>query len=139
MGSILTLRRGETLGIVGESGSGKSVTSLSIMRLIALPGKIVAGSVTFDGIDLLALDEEQMRHIRGNRISMIFQQPTTCLNPVFKVGDQITEALQIHMGLSGEEAETPLIELLGDGRPARPGAAHAASIRTSCRAGSASA
>jgi peptide/nickel transport system ATP-binding protein len=112
-GIDLTLRRGETLGIVGESGSGKSVTSLSIMRLIGYPGKIVAGSVSFDGVDLLALGDEQMRNIRGNNISMIFQQPTTCLNPVFKVGDQIMEALQIHQKLTGEEAKQRCIQLLG--------------------------
>jgi peptide/nickel transport system ATP-binding protein len=111
-GVDLTLRRGETLGIVGESGSGKSVTSLSIMRLIAFPGKIVAGSVTFDGTDVLALDEEQMRRIRGNNISMIFQQPTTCLNPVFQVGDQITEALEIHQGMNGAEAKRRCAQLL---------------------------
>jgi peptide/nickel transport system ATP-binding protein len=111
-GVDLTLRRGETLGIVGESGSGKSVTALSIMRLIAFPGKIVEGSVIFDGIDVLALDEEEMRHIRGNNISMIFQQPTTCLNPVFQIGDQITEALAIHQGLNGAEANRRCIQLL---------------------------
>jgi peptide/nickel transport system ATP-binding protein len=111
-GVDLTLRRGETLGIVGESGSGKSVTSLSIMRLIAFPGKIIEGSVTFDGIDVLALDEEQMRQIRGNNISMIFQQPTTCLNPVFPIGDQITEALEIHQNLTGAEANRRCAQLL---------------------------
>jgi peptide/nickel transport system ATP-binding protein len=111
-GIDLSIRRGETLGIVGESGSGKSVTSLSIMRLISFPGRTVEGSVRFDGTDLLKLPEEEMRHIRGNRISMIFQQPTTCLNPVFKVGEQIVEALQIHQGLSAPEARTRTIELL---------------------------
>ncbi|MFV9507193.1 MAG: ABC transporter ATP-binding protein [Oscillochloridaceae bacterium umkhey_bin13] len=111
-GIDLTLRRGEALGIVGESGSGKSVTSLSIMRLIQdPPGKIVEGSIVFDGTDVRGLDDEEMRHIRGNRISMIFQQPTTCLNPVFKVGDQITEALAIHQGLKGDEATRRAIEL----------------------------
>jgi len=112
-GIDLVLRRGETLSIVGESGSGKSVTSLSILRLIQFPpGKIVEGEIIFDGVDVLALSEEDMRHIRGNRISMIFQQPTTCLNPVFRVGDQIIEALQIHQGLKGGEAERRCIELL---------------------------
>jgi len=112
-GVDLVLRRGETLSIVGESGSGKSVTSLSIMRLIQYPpGKIVEGEIIFDGVDVLALSEEEMRRIRGNRISMIFQQPTTCLNPVFRVGDQIIEALQIHQGLKGEEAERRCVELL---------------------------
>lgn len=111
-GIDITLRRGEALGIVGESGSGKSVTSLSIMRLIQdPPGKIVEGTIIFDGTDVRGLSDEEMRHIRGNRISMIFQQPTTCLNPVFKVGDQITEALAIHQGLKGEEATRRAIEL----------------------------
>ena len=111
-GIDIAVRRGETLGIVGESGSGKSVTSLSIMRLIAFPGRTVDGSVMFDGTELLDLDEEEMRHIRGNRISMIFQQPTTCLNPVFKVGEQIVEALQIHQGLNVPEARKRTVELL---------------------------
>ncbi len=110
-GVDLQLRRGETLGIVGESGSGKSVTSLSIMRLISYPGEIVEGSVTFDGIDLLHMPEEEMRSIRGNRISMIFQQPTTSLNPVFRVGDQIVEALQLHQGMTGKESHRRTIEL----------------------------
>ncbi len=112
-GIDLVLRRGETLGVVGESGSGKSVTSMSILRLISSPGRIVEGEITFDGTDLLALDEAEMRKIRGNRIAMIFQQPTTCLNPVFKVGEQIIEALELHMNLSGEEAKRRCIELLG--------------------------
>ncbi|HMO58322.1 MAG TPA: ABC transporter ATP-binding protein, partial [Roseiflexaceae bacterium] len=111
-GIDLTLRRGETLGLVGESGSGKSVTSLSIMRLVSFPGRIVEGQVLFDGQDLAHLSDEEMRHVRGNRISMIFQQPTTCLNPVFKVGDQIIEALQIHANLAGTEARARCIELL---------------------------
>ncbi|NJN15298.1 MAG: ABC transporter ATP-binding protein [Oscillochloris sp.] len=111
-GVDLTVRRGETLSIVGESGSGKSVTSLSIMRLISLPGRIVEGSLTFDNTDLLALNDEEMRSIRGDRISMIFQQPTTALNPVFRVGDQIIETLEIHQGLSGEEANKRCVELL---------------------------
>jgi peptide/nickel transport system ATP-binding protein len=111
-GVDLRLGRGETLGIVGESGSGKSVTSLSIMRLVSQPGKIVAGSVVFDGMDLLALTDEQMRVIRGNRISMIFQQPTTALNPVFRIGDQISETLEIHQGLKGNAAEKRCLELL---------------------------
>ncbi|HEU4327078.1 MAG TPA: ABC transporter ATP-binding protein [Roseiflexaceae bacterium] len=112
-GISLSLRRGETLAVVGESGSGKSVTSLSILRLIAPPGRIVEGEISFDGTDILALNEDEMRALRGNRIAMIFQQPTTCLNPVFRVGDQIIEALQIHMGMSGEEAKRRCLELLG--------------------------
>jgi peptide/nickel transport system ATP-binding protein len=111
-GVEFTLRRGETLGIVGESGSGKSVTSLSVLRLVSYPGRIVAGRVLFDGKDLSTLNDEEMRKIRGDRISMIFQQPTTALNPVFKVGDQIIETLEIHQGLKGDEARNRCVELL---------------------------
>lgn len=111
-GVDFTLRRGETLGIVGESGSGKSVTSLSILRLVSPPGRIVEGKIIFDGTDLLTLDAEVMRKIRGDRIAMIFQQPTTALNPVFRIGDQIIETLEIHQGLKGEEAAKRCIELL---------------------------
>ncbi len=110
-GVDFSLRRGETLGIVGESGCGKSVTSLSIMRLIDAPGQIVAGQVIFDEVDLLTLSEEQMRAMRGNRIAMVFQQPTTYLNPVFKVGDQVIESLKIHQGMTSEEATRRCIEL----------------------------
>ncbi len=111
-GIDLKLRRGETLGIVGESGSGKSVTSLSILRLIDSPGEIVQGQVWFDQTDLLTLNDEQMRDIRGNRIAMVFQQPTSSLNPVFRVGNQITETLHIHQGLTREEASQRTVELL---------------------------
>jgi oligopeptide transport system ATP-binding protein len=106
--------RGETLGIVGESGSGKSVTSLSIMRLIpSPPGKIVGGELIFDGENLLDLSEEEMRHIRGNRIAMIFQDPMTSLNPVLTIGRQITESLELHMNMSGAEARKRAVDLLG--------------------------
>jgi len=106
------LRRGEILGLVGESGCGKSVTSFSIMRLIGQPGKIVEGQVWFDGRDLCKLPEKDMRRIRGDRISMIFQQPTSCLNPVFKAGDQIAEVLQVHQNLGKEKGWERTIELL---------------------------
>jgi oligopeptide/dipeptide ABC transporter ATP-binding protein len=111
-GVSLKLNRGETLGIVGESGCGKSVTSLTIMRLISMPGKILEGEVRLRGLELTGLDEDQMRHIRGNRISMIFQQPTSCLNPVFRVGDQIAESLIIHRGYTKQQARQRAIELL---------------------------
>jgi oligopeptide/dipeptide ABC transporter ATP-binding protein len=106
------VKRGEIMGLVGESGCGKSVTSFSVMRLIGMPGRIVEGRVTFDGQDLLGLPESEMTHIRGNRISMIFQQPTGCLNPVFKVGDQISEVLDIHQSLGKEAGWERAIELM---------------------------
>jgi oligopeptide/dipeptide ABC transporter ATP-binding protein len=111
-GVDLHVNQGETVGIVGESGCGKSVTSLSIMRLIGAPGRIVEGRITFDGTNLLDLPEKRMTQIRGNRISMIFQQPTTCLNPVFKVGDQIAEVLNIHKSLGREAGWKRSVELL---------------------------
>src|SRR6516165_6271689 len=95
-GVDISVDRGRTLGIVGESGCGKSVLSLSVMRLIASPGRIEAGRILFDGRNLLELSLAEMRDIRGNRIAMIFQEPMTSLNPVFTVGDQITEAMRAH-------------------------------------------
>lgn len=115
-GVSFDLPSGKTLGIVGESGSGKSITSLSIMRLIDNPGKIKGGAITFNGEDLLAKTEAQMRQIRGNEISMIFQEPMTSLNPVFTVGDQIAESYMIHEGLSKKEAlkkALGMLELVG--------------------------
>jgi peptide/nickel transport system ATP-binding protein len=108
-----SVRRGETLAIVGESGCGKSVSALSIMRLVPdPPGRIVGGSVKLQGIDLLALDEAEMRQIRGNRISMIFQEPMTSLNPVLRIGDQITEALRLHRDMTRQEAWKQAVEML---------------------------
>ena len=116
------LMPGETLGLVGESGGGKSVTSLSIMRLLRAPGRVAGGRIEFDGQDLLALSEKAMRAIRGNQISMIFQEPMTSLNPVFTVGRQISESLMLHQGLSRREAMAQaesLLELVQISDPAR--------------------
>jgi peptide/nickel transport system ATP-binding protein len=105
--------RGETLAIVGESGCGKSVTALSIMRLVAdPPGRIVGGTVTLEGTDLLSLDESKMREIRGNRISMIFQEPMTSLNPLIRIGDQITEAVRLHRAMTPKQAWQQAVEML---------------------------
>ena len=108
------LEEGETLGLVGESGCGKSVSALSVLRLIPNPpGRIVGGEVMFEGQDLLKLSEEDMRHIRGNRISMVFQEPMTSLNPILTIGRQITEPLELHMSMTTQQAEERAIELLG--------------------------
>lgn len=109
-GVDITIREGETVGIVGESGCGKSVTSLTAMRLT--PGKVVEGSIAFDGKDLLSLSEEEMRAIRGNEMAMIFQEPMTSLNPVFTIGEQIGEAVRIHMKLNKRKAKERAIEML---------------------------
>lgn len=111
-GVSFSVPSGRTLGIVGESGSGKSITSLSILRLIQSPGKIKSGEILFDGKDLLQLSEKDMRKIRGNEISMIFQEPMTSLNPVFTIGEQISEVYQIHRNLSKREAKEKSIEML---------------------------
>ena len=112
-GLELSIAAGETVGIVGESGCGKSVTALSVMRLIqSPPGRIAAGRILFEGRDLLALDEKQMRSVRGNEIAMVFQEPMTSLNPVFPVGAQVGEALRIHRGFSRADAEREAIRML---------------------------
>ena len=108
-----TLKRGETLGIVGESGCGKSMTALSIMRLVPEPpGRIVGGKVVLDGRDLLKLDEDTMRDVRGNEISMIFQEPMTSLNPVLTIGDQIGEAIGLHQDLPKSAIAARAVEML---------------------------
>ena len=99
-----TVGRGEAVAVVGESGCGKSVTAMSIMRLVASPGRITGGEIHFKGRDLASMSEKEMRHVRGNDIAMVFQEPMTSLNPVYKVGAQVAEAIQIHKGLSKKDA-----------------------------------
>jgi oligopeptide/dipeptide ABC transporter ATP-binding protein len=112
-GVTFEIAEGKTLGLVGESGCGKSVTSLSIMRLIpSPPGRIVGGEILYRGRDLLKLKNEEMRKIRGNEISMIFQEPMTSLNPVFTVGNQIGEAIRLHQGLGKKETRRKTIDML---------------------------
>ncbi len=105
--------KGKTLGLVGESGSGKSVTSLAIMRLLATPpGRVTSGKIHYQGQDLLTLSEDKMRQVRGNKISMIFQEPMTSLNPVFTVGDQIAETLELHKNMSHQQSRKKVLELM---------------------------
>lgn len=112
-GISYSLKEGETLGLVGESGCGKSVSVLSLMRLIPEPpGKITGGEVIFEGRDLLKMDKDEIRHVRGNKIAMIFQDPMTSLNPVLTIGRQVTEALELHMGMDKVQARKRAIELL---------------------------
>jgi oligopeptide transport system ATP-binding protein len=108
-----SLAKGETLGIVGESGCGKSVTSLSVMRLIpSPPGRIMAGDIRFGGASVLAMDERQLRALRGGRISMIFQDPMTCLNPFLRISTQLVETLRLHQGLDAGDAKAKAVEML---------------------------
>ncbi|MCA9431250.1 MAG: ABC transporter ATP-binding protein, partial [Candidatus Omnitrophica bacterium] len=112
-GVSFDIKPGEVLGLVGESGCGKSATSLSILRLIPNPpGKIVGGRILYNGEDLLDYSEKQMRDVRGNQISMIFQEPMTALNPVFTVGNQIGEVFRVHRGMSRKEAFEASVEML---------------------------
>jgi peptide/nickel transport system ATP-binding protein len=111
-GVTFGIGHGRTLGVVGESGCGKSITALSVMRLIERPGRIETGSIRLGDVDLLGLDDEQMREVRGARISMIFQEPMTSLNPVFTCGDQISEAITVHESIGRSEAMERTIEML---------------------------
>lgn len=106
------IEHGEVMGIVGESGSGKSVEAYSIIGLLQSPGKVVGGSITFDGEKVLDYDDKQMRDFRGNKVSMIFQNPMTCLNPVYTVGNQLMEAVLCHQKISKEEAKKRAMEML---------------------------
>ena len=115
---------GQTLGLVGESGSGKSVSALSLLRLIPNPpGKIVQGEVWFDGEELMSVDDSRMREIRGNEIAMVFQEPMTSLNPVLTIGRQLTEAIELHMGMRRNEANERAIRAAAHGRHSRRRAA----------------
>jgi peptide/nickel transport system ATP-binding protein len=119
-GSSFTLKKGETVGIVGESGSGKSVTSLAIMRLHNSASTDISGEVLLDDTDILKLSEDEMRHIRGNRIAMIFQEPMTSLNPVLTCGHQVTEAIRLHLGVDKDEAKQRAIQLFNEVQLPRP-------------------
>jgi oligopeptide transport system ATP-binding protein len=107
-----SLAKGETLGVVGESGSGKSVTGLALLRLIAKPGRVTGGSIVFDGLDILGMGEKEIRDIRGRKISMIFQDPMTSLNPVLTIGRQLTEILEVHSEMTPSQARVRAVELL---------------------------
>jgi ABC-type dipeptide/oligopeptide/nickel transport system ATPase component len=111
-GVSFEIRRGSTMGLVGESGCGKSVTALSILRLIDFPGRIAGGRILFDDIDLAEVEPEEMRQIRGHRIAMIFQEPMTSLNPVFTIGDQIAETVEVHKKVKRKEAMDRAVEML---------------------------
>ncbi|HTD40601.1 MAG TPA: ABC transporter ATP-binding protein [Mucilaginibacter sp.] len=118
--SSFTLKKGETIGIVGESGSGKSVTSLAIMRLHSHSNTVINGEVLLNGINILQIPEDEMREIRGNRIAMIFQEPMTSLNPVLTCGFQVTEAIQVHLGVNKHEAKEKTIKLFNEVQLPRP-------------------
>ena len=122
-GIALTLKRGETFALVGESGCGKSMTALALMRLLPQGGRIAAGQLRLDSVDVFGLPEAQMRAVRGGRIGLIFQEPATSLNPVMRVGDQIVEAIETHTALRGAAARERAHRMAGSGRHSRSGAA----------------
>ena len=139
-GVSYAVRAGETLGVVGESGCGKSVTALSVLRLVAdPPGRIVGGAIRFDGANLLDLSESEMEDIRGNEISMIFQEPMTSLNPLMTVGRQISEAIALHQGLSRARRRWTGRSRCCAASTSPSRSAGCTPIRTSCRAACASA
>ena len=120
-GVSFSMEEGEVLGIVGESGSGKSVTAYSVMGLTAYPGKLIGGTINFNGHQIDKMSEKEMRKIRGNEVSIIFQDPMTSLNPVYTIGNQITEVICLHTGKSKKEAHDrakELLELVGINEPA---------------------
>ena len=129
-----SVQPGQTVALVGESGCGKSVTALSIMQLVDYPGKVVGGRVVFKGADLLTLPGKDMRRIRGNQIGMVFQEPMTSLNPVFTIGDQIGEVLDIHTTLTKREIRQEVMRLLEKSPDPVPGQAHRSIPRTKCPA-----
>ena len=112
-GVSFSIQKGEVLCLVGESGCGKSMTALSILQLVPPPGSIIGGEVLFDGRDLTKMEPEEIRLIRGDRISMVFQEPMSALNPVFTLGDQVSEVLRVHRGMNREDAGQKAVELLG--------------------------
>jgi len=111
-GVSLSIRRGEVLALVGESGCGKSLTALSVLRLLPAAARVAGGAIAMEGTDLLALDEASLRDLRGNRVSVIFQEPVASLNPLVRVGDQVAESLRLHRGASAAEARTEAVAML---------------------------
>lgn len=111
-GVDFAIKQGEVMGLVGESGSGKSVTSLTIMRLLTANAKIESGQILFDGQDLATLEEDKLLKLRGNKLSMIFQQPTSCLNPVFRIGSQIAETIMVHQNVNQQQANEMALEMM---------------------------